>query len=237
MEIVTQTSPDGPRILIVEDERALREMLALAFGREGYAVRALVNGGTVRAIVREWDPDLIVLDIGLPGADGFSLIPLIRSASAAPIMMLTARIETLDKVRALEAGADHYVSKPVELPELLARVAAALRRPMLAGGEMVTFGDIVVDATAREVRRDGRRIDLTPREFAVLDVLIRTPGRAFSKDELLERVWGVDYDGDGAVVDRYISYVRAKLEEDGGGRVVQTVRGIGYALRRSEREG
>lgn len=222
----------APRILVIEDERAMREMLVLAFEREGYAVRALVSGAGLHEVLQSWDPDLIVLDIGLPGADGFALLPQVRAATSAPVMMLTARTDTSDKVRALGAGADHYVTKPVELEELLARVSAALRRPALVERDARTFADITVDAAARDVVRAGRRIDLTPREFAVLDVLMRTPGRAFSKDELLERVWGVDYEGDGAVVDRYISYVRAKLEEDGGERVIQTVRGVGYALRR-----
>jgi DNA-binding response OmpR family regulator len=124
------------------------------------------------------------------------------------------------------------VTKPVELDELLARVSAALRRPALAERDALTFADITLDAASRSVMRAGKRIDVTPREFAVLEVLMRTPGRAFSKDELLEHVWGIDYDGDGAVVDRYISYVRSKLEDGGGERVIQTVRGVGYALRR-----
>jgi DNA-binding response OmpR family regulator len=222
----------APRILVIEDERAMREMLVLAFEREGYAVRSQLSGAGVQEALRAWDPDLIVLDIGLPGVDGITLLPLVRAATAAPVMMLTARSETADMVRALGAGADHYVTKPVELDELLARVSAALRRPALVERDARTFADITLDASARDVVRAGKRIDLTPREFAVLDVLMRTPGRAFSKDELLERVWGVDYDGDGGVVDRYISYVRVKLEEAGGERVIQTVRGVGYALRR-----
>jgi two-component system response regulator MprA len=225
-------SRSGPRVLIVEDERAMRDMLVLALERDGYSVRALVSGAGMHETIGAWDPDLIVLDIGLPGADGFALLPIVRAATAAPVMMLTARTEVSDKVRALDTGADHYVTKPVALDELLARVSAALRRPALVERDARSFADITLDAAARDVVRAGRRIDLTPREFAVLDVFMRTPGRAFSKDELLERVWGVDYDGDGAVVDRYISYVRAKLEEHGGERVIQTVRGIGYALRR-----
>jgi DNA-binding response OmpR family regulator len=146
--------------------------------------------------------------------------------------MLTARTETPDKVRALGAGADHYVTKPVELDELLARIAAALRRPELAEHDALSFADVTIDRSSREVCRSGRRIELTPREFAVLDILMRTPGRAFSKEELLAGVWGVDYDGDGMVVDRYISHFRAKLESQGAERLIQTVRGMGYALRR-----
>jgi DNA-binding response OmpR family regulator len=219
---------------VIEDERAMREMLILAFEREGYAVRALSTGAGARDIVREWDPDLILLDIGLPGVDGIALLPSLRAVTAAPVMMLTARTETPDTIRALGAGADHYVTKPVALDELLARVAAALRRPVLATRETVVFSDIMLSVESRDVQRSGERIDFTPREFALLEVLMRTPGRAFTKDELLERVWSLDYEGDGSVVDRYISYVRSKLEARGGERVIQTVRGVGYALRRGE---
>jgi two-component system response regulator MprA len=223
----------GPRILIVEDERAMREMLLLALDREGYRTRALVTGAGLTDAIRAFDPELLIFDIGLPSADGIALLPVVRAATQSPVMMLTARSDVIDKVRALRSGADHYVTKPVELDELLARIAAALRRPALSEPETIAFADIVLDANARDVRRRARRIDLTPREFALLEVLMRTPNRAFSKDELLSAVWGVDYDGDGAVVDRYVSYVRAKLEQRGEERVIQTVRGIGYALRRN----
>lgn len=234
LELVPVNGASPPLVLVVEDERAMREMLVLALEREGYRVHAQASGARIGDVIRDRDPDLIILDIGLPGADGISLLPLVRAATQAPVMMLTARTETPDKVRALGAGADHYVTKPVELDELLARIAAALRRPALAETEYLSFADVTIDLSTREVRRAGRCIDLTPREFGVLDVLMRTPGRAFSKDELLAGVWGVDYDGDGMVVDRYISYVRAKLEGQGEERVIQTVRGIGYALRRGD---
>jgi DNA-binding response OmpR family regulator len=222
----------APRIAIVEDERAMRDMLVLAFEREGYEVRAYPSGAGVAMEMRGWQPDLLVLDIGLPGASGIALLPSLRAATQAPVMMLTARDDVADKIEALGAGADHYVTKPVELGELLARVSAALRRPALAAPEHLVFDDVTLDVAARRVMRGAAPIDLTPREFALLDVLIRTPGRAFSKDELLERVWGIDYEGDGGVVDRYVSYVRAKLEAGGAPRVIATVRGIGYALRR-----
>jgi two-component system response regulator MprA len=223
------------RILIVEDEPAMRTMLSLACEREGYAVRALMNGAGLESIVRSWDPDLVLLDIGLPGADGIALLPVVRSCSDVPVMMLTARTEARDKIAALGAGADHYVEKPVVLDELLARISAALRRPALAKSDALTFDDLTLEPTTRNVRRGDRRVDLTPREFAILEVMVRTPARAFSKDELIERVWGHDYDGDGGVVDRYISYLRAKLESGGETRLVQTVRGVGFALRRPDR--
>jgi two-component system response regulator MprA len=147
-------------------------------------------------------------------------------------MMLTAHGETTDKVRALNAGADHYVTKPCDLDELLARVAAALRRPSIASRDLLTFADLTIDIPARQARRGTRVLDLTPREYDLLEVLVRTHGRAFTKEELLERVWGIDYDGDASIVDRYISYLRTKLEARGEPRVIHTLRGVGYVVRR-----
>jgi two-component system response regulator MprA len=221
----------GRRILVVEDERAMRDMLVLALEREGFDVRALASGAGLDALLRGWPADLVLLDIGLPGIDGASLVPRIRAQSDAPIMMVTARSESEDRIRTLGAGADHYVTKPFELEVLLALIAAALRRPSLAERAVLVFGDVTLDTAARSVSRGSRALDLTPREFAVLEVLMRTPGRAFSKDEFLYHVWGVDYEGDGGVVDRFVSYLRAKLEACGEPRVIQTVRGVGYALR------
>jgi two-component system response regulator MprA len=223
---------ERPRILVVEDERAMREMLVLALEREGYRVQALATGTGLAGLAKDDDVALVLLDIGLPGVDGISLVPLVRAVTEAPIMMLTARTDKRDKVRALDAGADHYVTKPIDLDELLSRIAAALRRPAIAGRELLTFGGITVDVRARDVRHGDRRIELTPREYALLEALIRTPGRAFSKDELLERVWGVEHEGDSGIVDRYVSYLRTKLEAAGEPRLIQTLRGVGYVLRR-----
>jgi DNA-binding response OmpR family regulator len=223
---------ERPHIVVVEDERAMRDMLVLALEREGYSVGALPTGAGLTDAIRAQDVALLVLDIGLPGIDGISLVPLVRAISDVPIMMLTARTETPDKVRALLGGADHYVTKPVDLDELLARIAAALRRPAIEEREDVVFADITIDTRARQVRRGDRRIDLTPREYALLEILMRSHGRAFSKDELLERAWSTDYDGDGSVVDRYVSYLRTKLEAGGETRVIHTLRGVGYVVRR-----
>jgi len=223
---------EHPRIVVVEDERAMREMLVLALEREGYSVRALASGAGLSELVRDDDVALVVLDVGLPGVDGISLVPTVRAATDAPIMMLTARTETRDKIQALDAGADHYVTKPVDLDELLSRIAAALRRPAIAERETLLFADVTIDVNARQVHRGERRLDLTPREYALLEVLVRTPGRAFSKDELLERVWGIDQE-DSGIVDRYVSYLRTKLEAGGEPRLIATLRGVGYALRRA----
>jgi DNA-binding response OmpR family regulator len=226
------TAYERPRILVVEDERAMREMLVLALEREGYRVQALATGSGLAGLAKDDDVALVLLDIGLPGVDGISLVPLVRAVTEAPIMMLTARTETRDKVRALDAGADHYVTKPIDLDELLSRISAALRRPAIAGRELLSFAGVTLDVRARDVRHGERRIELTPREYALLEALMRTPGRAFSKDELLERVWGVEHEGDSGIVDRYVSYLRTKLEAAGEPRLVQTLRGVGYVLRR-----
>jgi DNA-binding response OmpR family regulator len=228
----SSTAHERPRILVVEDERAMREMLVLALEREGYRVQALATGTGLTGLAKDDDVALVLLDIGLPGVDGISLVPLVRAVTEAPIMMLTARTETRDKVRALDAGADHYVTKPIDLDELLSRISAALRRPAIAGRELLSFAGVTLDVRARDVRRGDRRIELTPREYALLETLIRTPGRAFSKDELLERVWGVEHEGDSGIVDRYVSYLRTKLESAGEPRLIQTLRGVGYVLRR-----
>ncbi|HTA39090.1 MAG TPA: response regulator transcription factor [Candidatus Acidoferrales bacterium] len=223
---------ERPRILVVEDERAMREMLVLALEREGYRVQALATGTGLTGLAKDDDVALVLLDIGLPGIDGISLVPLVRAVTEAPIMMLSARTETRDKVRALDAGADHYVTKPIDLDELLSRISAALRRPAIAGRELLSFAGITIDVRSRDVRHGERPIELTPREYALLEALMRTPGRAFSKDELLERVWGLEHEGDSGIVDRYVSYLRTKLEADGEPRLVQTLRGVGYVLRR-----
>lgn len=221
-----------PRIVVVEDERYMRQMLVNAFELEGYRVAAFGTGAGLTETVRHGDVGLVVLDVGLPGADGISLVPAIRAVSEVPIMMLTAHNGTDDKIRALSAGADHYVTKPVDLDELMALVAAALRRPSIAARESLTFSDVRIDVPAREARRGKRILDLTAREYDLLEVLLRTHGRAFSKEELLERVWGHEYEGDPSIVDRYISYLRTKLEALGEPRVIHTLRGVGYVMRR-----
>jgi DNA-binding response OmpR family regulator len=221
------------RIVVIEDEPAMREMLRLALEREGYSVRAFPNGAGLDDVVRAGEVDLVVLDVALPGADGFALLERVRRISGLPVVMLTARDETADKVRALGAGADDYVTKPFVLDELLARISAALRRPHLSSGAGLRFSDLSIDLDGHVVRRGQRRVDLTPREFALLEVLARTPERAFGKEELFERVWGWDHEGESAIVDRYVSYLRAKLEAAGEPRLVQTVRGVGYSLRRA----
>ncbi|HTU81054.1 MAG TPA: response regulator transcription factor [Candidatus Acidoferrales bacterium] len=224
--------PNELRIVVVEDERAMREMLALALEREGYRVEALPNGAGLTEVIRTHDVDLVILDVGLPGADGISLVPTIRGLSDVPIMMLTARTQTPDKVRALAAGADHYVTKPVELDELLARIGAALRRPKLAERAVIVFADVTMDTQRHDVRRGDRPLNLTRREYVLLELLLRNHDRAFSKSELLERIWGFDYDGESGVVDRYVSYLRTKLEAGGEPRLLHTLRGVGYVLRR-----
>ncbi|TAM56617.1 response regulator transcription factor [bacterium] len=208
-------------------------MLELGLAREGYLVRCASDGQAALALVRDWEPDVIVLDVMLPKIDGFSLLPLLRRHTEAPILMLTARGDVSDRVEGLARGADDYLAKPFAFEELLARLGAALRRPRLATAEMLRFADLYVDLERREVLRGERHIDLTPREYDLLLTLIREPRRVWSKEQLLDTVWGHDFEGNPSIVETYVSYLRAKLDAGGEPALIQTVRGVGYALRES----
>ncbi len=216
---------------VVDDERHIREMLELGLGREGYLVRCAADGQAALALVRDWEPDVIVLDVMLPKIDGFALLPLLRRQTEAPILMLTARGDVSDRIEGLARGADDYLPKPFAFDELLARLGAALRRPRLAVMETLHFADIYVDLERREVSRGERRIDLTPREYNLLLTLVREPRRVWSKEQLLDTVWGHDFEGNPSIVETYVSYLRAKLDAGGEAPLIQTIRGVGYALR------
>ncbi|TAM77725.1 response regulator transcription factor [bacterium] len=220
-----------PRVAVVDDERHIREMLELGLGREGYLVRCAADGQAALALVRDWEPDVIVLDVMLPKIDGFALLPLLRRQTEAPILMLTARGDISDRIEGLARGADDYLPKPFAFEELLARLTAALRRPRLATTETLHFADLYVDLERREVSRGERHIDLTPREYDLLLTLIREPRRVWSKEQLLDTVWGHDFEGNPSIVETYVSYLRAKLDAGGEAPLIQTVRGVGYSLR------
>lgn len=220
------------RVAIVDDDRSMREMLALALSREGYDVRTAPDGVTALDLVGAWAPDAIILDVMMPRVDGIALLPFLRQKTQAPIIMLTAKGELDDKVCSLAAGADDYLTKPFAVEELLARLAAKLRRPSLIEDVALRWRDLSLDPQSFEVYRGGERLELTQREFALLHVLIREPRRVFGKEHLLELVWGHDFDGGANIVETYISYVRAKLDRDGSSSYVRTVRGIGYGMGR-----
>ena len=219
------------RVLVVDDEKRIREMLQIGLERQGFAVRCLPNGQHLSSVIDEWQPEVVLLDVMLPFADGFTLLPRIRSHTQAPIIMLTAKGDVDDKVTGLQLGADDYVAKPFALSELVARIGAALRRPSIGSTGKLHYADLNVDPRTREVHRGGTSISLTNREFNLLVTLLREPHRIFTKEQLLELVWGRDFNGEIGVVETYISYLRAKLDANYPTKLIQTVRFAGYTLR------
>ncbi len=219
------------KVLVIDDEQRIREMLTLGLSREGFAVKAARDGRQALAMVGEWGPDVIILDVMLPQIDGFALLPLLRRRTHAPVIMLSAKGDIPDKVTGLTLGADDYLAKPFAFPELIARINAALRRPVLATAQTLNFADLSVDLDAHSVRRAGAEISLTNREFNLLVTLMRAPGRVFSKQQLLDAVWGYDFEGDAGVVETYMSYLRAKIDATPQRKLLHTVRGVGYTLR------
>jgi two-component system response regulator MprA len=219
------------RILVVDDERNIRELLEIGLGDEGYEVRTAPDGQVGLQIARDWSPDAIVLDVMLPKVDGISLLPMFRKLTEAPILMLSAKTETGDKVAGLHSGADDYVAKPFEMAELTARLETALRRPRLAQPQVLRFSDLEINLETRVATRGQRRISLSAREYDLLVALVRNPNRVFSRDQLLDQVWGTErFVGPGAV-ETYISYLRAKIDHGFPTRLIHTHRGVGYSLR------
>jgi two-component system OmpR family response regulator len=220
------------RLLLVEDDRSLRAFLRKAFREEGYAVDTAESGDRAveRALTSEYD--CLVLDVMLPGQDGFAVVEELRRRSiATPILLLTARDELDSRVRGLEGGADDYLTKPFDLPELVARVLALIRRSHLRHQDAVlSVGDVSVDALRRRVTKAGKVIDLSPREFALLEFLTRNAGRTVSRARIAEAVWNYHFDTETNVVDVYINYLRKKVAPGPSGAVIRTVRGVGYRL-------
>ena len=222
------------RVLLVEDDPSIREIASLGLKEAGFRVTVAVDGreGLSRAL---HDPfDAIVLDVMLPSLDGFEVCREIRKQSRVPIVMLTARTDTLDVVVGLESGADDYVTKPFEMPELVARVRAVLRRAQAAPEETrLSVGLLEVDPAGFTARKGGKDLSLTATEFRLLLEMARRPGQVFTRELLLQRVWNYDYLGDSRLVDVAVQRLRAKLEEDPAHpRMIKTVRGVGYRLER-----
>lgn len=220
----------SPRIAVIDDEPHMRELLTLALSHAGYDVRSAADGASGLALVREWSPDVIVLDVMMPKVSGIELLPSLRRATDAPVVILSARGELEDRVAGLAHGADDYLSKPFEISELLAHVAAKLRRPHMEARSTLEFEGLTVDLDEHVVEREGRRLDLSPLEYDLLVTLLRRPRRVFTREELLDEVWGEADVGTGAV-ERYISYLRGKVDEGFDRPLIQTVRGAGYTLR------
>ncbi|HEY5998498.1 MAG TPA: response regulator transcription factor [bacterium] len=229
------TSGAAGTILVVEDDRSLREGLAMNFQLRGYRVLAAADGESGVRLAVEERPDVIVLDLMLPGLDGFEVLGRLRERELdVPVLILSARGQVADKVTGFQTGADDYVTKPFQLPELIARVEGMLRRSRRrAAPEPIAFGDLVIDLGARQVRRGGRAVTLLAKEFDLLSLLARHPGRPFTREAILERVWGWDFEGTARTVDNYILALRQKLERDPARpRHIKTVRQVGYKLDR-----
>jgi two-component system, OmpR family, response regulator MtrA len=221
-------------ILLVEDDPSIRETTQLGMEAAGFSVETAIDGDDGLARFRHRRPDLVLLDVMLPRRDGLEVCRIIRRDSSVPVIMLTARADPIDVVVGLESGADDYVTKPFEMPVLVARVRAALRRVRDAEPvEVLRLGDVDIDLSAHAAVRDGVELALSPIEFRLLAELARAPGRVFSREMLLERVWGYDYLGDSRLVDVAIQRLRAKVEPDPQSpTLIQTVRGAGYRAAR-----
>jgi DNA-binding response OmpR family regulator len=215
------------RILIAEDEPRLASFLEKGLRSNGFVTSVAEDGAKASMMARDDEFDLLVLDLGLPGKDGTEVLRELRaSGQRMPVIILTARDDVSDKVSGLEGGADDYVTKPFRFEELLARVRARLRDERTVERTVLKAGSIVLDLRTRRAATDGRTVDLTAREFTMLEVLIRHAGQVLSREQLLSHVWGYDYDPGSNVVDVYIGYLRRKL----GSNSIETVRGMGYRL-------
>ena len=219
------------RVLVVDDERAIRDVVEMALTQAGFVVKTAMDGADALALVRDWSPECILLDVMMPKIDGLALIPLLRRLTEVPIIMLTARGDVRDRVAGLEAGADDYLAKPFDVAELIARIHTVLRRPMLRQVNNLRFADLELDLDERVVMRGDTQIDLSTREFDLLATLMRRPRRVFTRDELLDLVWGSDREVAAATVETYISYLRAKIDRTADKKLLRTIRGVGYALR------
>jgi two-component system response regulator MprA len=223
----------GARVLVVDDEPAVREALRRALSLEGYEVDLAENGAEALRKVGPVDPDVVVLDVLMPEVDGLAACRRLRAeGNRVPVLMLTARAGIGDRVDGLDAGADDYLVKPFALEELLARIRALLRRGGHERGEdALHFGDVELDPATREVRRGERQVELTRTEFNLLELFLRNPRQVLTRSLIFERVWGYDFGPTSNALDVYIGYLRRKTEAGGEPRLIQTVRGVGYALR------
>ena len=229
---------EGKKIFIVEDERRIARFLQMELEHEGFETEIEDNGRRAYERIIQGDFDLVLLDVMLPEMDGLTICQKVRELSDIPIIMLTARDEVDDKVKGLDIGADDYVTKPFAVPELLARMRAALRKPTKNGadgdtssGEVLKLKNITMNIARHEVMVDNESVELTKKEFDLLEYLIRNKRSVLSRDQILSQVWGYDYMGDTNVVDVYIRYLRAKLDDKFNEKYIHTMRGVGYVVK------
>ncbi len=219
-------------ILIVDDDPRITDLLRRVLAYEGYSVASAASGGEALNRSLERPPDLVVLDIMLPGLDGLEVAQRLRAAGDnVPILMLTARDTVADRVKGLETGADDYLVKPFAPEELVARVKALLRRSQEERHEVLRYADVELDTGTRVAHRGAREIDLSPTEYELLALFVRRPRQVLTREIILDRVWGMDFEGSSNVMEVYIGYLRTKLEAEGESRLIHTVRGVGYVFK------
>lgn len=220
------------RILIIEDDQAILKILQRGLAYEGYTVDTATEGRSGLMLARDHQPDLVILDWMLPGMDGLEVCHRMRTANGSvPILMLTAKDAVQDRIQGLDAGADDYMVKPFNLDELLARVRALLRRTQPDRVPVLKFADLTLDTGSRQAARDTRLVQLTAKEYELLELFLRHPKQVLTREVIFDRVWGYDFGGESNVLEVYIRYLRQKLEEGGEVRLIHTVRGVGYVMR------
>jgi len=221
------------RILVIEDEDRILQFLRRGLTYEGYRVDTAGDGPTGLALARESPPDLVILDWMLPGLDGLEVCRRLRAAGDVPILMLTAKEAVPDRVQGLDAGADDYLVKPFEFDELLARLRALLRRAHPETTDVLSFSDLRLDTGTHQAFRGERQIDLTAKEYELLELFLRNPRQVLTREVIFDRVWGYDFGGESNIIEVYVRYLRQKTEANGEARLLYTVRGVGYVLRDS----
>ena len=218
-------------ILVIEDETRIADLLRRGLTYEGFRVSVAGDGPAGLAIARDDPPDLVILDWMLPGLDGLEVCRRLRAAGPVPIIMLTAKESVPDRVAGLNAGADDYMVKPFAFDELLARIRAQLRRNRPQATEMLHFADLTMNTATREVMRGHRKLELTTKEYDLLELFLRHPRQVLTRDVIFDRIWSYDFGGESNIIEVYVRYLRQKTEAEGEARLIQTVRGVGYALR------
>ena len=219
------------RILVIEDEQRIADFLKRGLTYEGFQVDVRMDGESGLKAARDTPPNLVILDVMLPGLDGWEVCRRLRAGGPVSILMLTAKDSVADRVKGFEVGADDYVVKPFAFEELIARVRALLRRSRVTEESIFRFDDLVLNVTTREVIRNNHKIDLTTKEFDLLHFFIRHPRQVLTREMIYDRIWGYDFGGESNILEVYIRYLRTKLEANHEPRLLQTVRGVGYALR------